>query len=208
MARDSGPREGDLITRDEAERLQKALQKAMDHGLSEAMASRFSRFKFSNRILKERIESATEVIRAESVFIDAMEENQCARERMKRVLARSANEAKAREFDERIAIREREIRLAQLDREYEEYRYDGQSADSQHRQVEKQVEAAKRKAQADAAVKVAHAQEQVEIKREIYRQRDRMKAEIISDGKGDLTEEQRRELENIDDIYQKLIDEI
>ncbi len=60
----------------------------------------------------------------------------------------------------------------------------------------------------EAAKKSAWAKEKLEIRQELYRERDRMKAEILEGSGGATAPDVERQLQDIDDVYQSLIDNL
>ena len=69
-----------------------------------------------------------------------------------------------------------------------------------------EVEKVAQKARLDAAKRAAQAKAKIEARRDVGRERDAIKAELLRDAGGVLTAEVERELQNIDDAYQDILD--
>ena len=70
-----------------------------------------------------------------------------------------------------------------------------------------EVDKVAQKARLDAAKRAAQAKAKIEARRDVCRERDAIKAEMLRDAGGIMTAEVTRELQNIDDAYQQILDD-
>jgi len=187
--------QGELITLEEAERLERNLRIAQQHGLSYALAERVSCFKWQIRSRIQKTEEVNRLLESEARLMATYYNHQLIQKKLLNVYKHAEDQEKQRSLQDEITITKLENELNELK---------GLSGEG----GEARVKAAVKKSQVDAEVKMARAKQHIELRRQLYRERDQAIQEIIGDGRGELTDEQRREIEDIKDIYQRLLDDL
>jgi hypothetical protein len=204
--RDRTPRY-ELVERREEEH---ALAKRDDQRVE--IFSRISKTLWGNRYLRKRLESAIELVEKERQFLEALRRHQMAMGKLGAVFVEVAEELAAdRRRADNARIRdelEREeltLRLKRLKKANAEF--DGDEEDESDR-YERQRRQAERKTEHDAEMKATVARRAFKVRARLKQERDEMKAELFRSVKGESTAEQQRELDDIEDFFQKLIDEV
>ena len=174
--------------------------------------SRIRKTLWGNRYLRKRLESAIELVEAERQFLEAVRRQQMAKGKLEGVFFEVAEEIAAdRRRAENARLRdelEREelaLRLKRLRRASAEF--DGAEGDGSDRN-ERQLREAERKTEFDAEMKATVARRAFAVRGRLKQERNEMKAEVLKAVKGEPTAEQQRELDDIEDFFQKLIDEV
>ncbi len=193
---------GELITREEAGRYAESIALARNYGLSTGLAARLSRFKFVTQIQIDRTNAATELAAAELRFMNVYHEHQLAQDRLFSVYREAEHREQLRQVENRRELAEAQLRLKQAEQQLKEF--DGRTGED----IGAQEERARRSVRMEAAKKSAWAKEKLEIRQELYRERDRMKAEILEGSGGATAPDVERQLQDIDDVYQSLIDNL
>lgn len=194
--------DGELITREEAEHYTETIALAQHYGLSTGLAERLSRFKFVTQIQIDRTNAATELAAAEVRFMNVYHEHQLAQKRLFSVYQEAEHREQLRQVENRRELAEAQLRWKQAEQQLKEF--DGRTEEDSGAQEER----VRRSVRLEAAKKSAWAKEKLEIRRELYRERDRMKAEILEGSGGVAPPEVERQLQDIDDVYQQLIDNL
>lgn len=195
-------RNGELITREEAGRYAESIALARNYGLSTGLAERLSRFKFVTQIQIDRTNAATELAAAELRFMNVYHEHQLAQDRLFSVYREAEHREQLRQVENRCELAEAQLRLKQAEQQLKEF--DGRTGED----IGAQEERVRRSVRMEAAKKSAWAKEKLEIRQELYRERDRMKAAILEGSGGVTSPEVERQLQDIDDVYQGLIDNL
>jgi hypothetical protein len=174
--------------------------------------SRISKVIWGNRYQRRRLESAIELVETEHRFMEAVRRHQMAKGKLEAVFSEVAEEiAAARRRAENARIRdelEREdlmLRLKRLRKANAEF--DGGEGDGSDR-YERQLREAEQKTQFEAEMKATVARRAFKVRERLKQERDEMKAEVRKAVKGEPTAEQQRDLDDIEDFFQKLIDEV
>lgn len=194
------PKTGTLMTREEIERWERAITVAQRYGLDTALANRFRQYKFVSETRTARVEAATRLLAAERQCMEVYEEHQLAYARL-----RSLRD-KARRHEEIERLQEENLILTlrnDQNRLRDEARETGGATGWDARD---ELERVKQKTRLDAAKMAAQAEARVEARRSVLRQRDELKAQVLREAGGAMTPEVARELQNIDDIYQAMLD--
>ncbi len=191
---------GTLISREEAERWERQIAVARRHGLSEALATRLKQYKFRSVVQTERVRAATQLLEAERQFMDVYQEHQLSYQRLLSV------HDKARRHEEIERLQEENL-ITRLRNERSQLLQETKDAGGMTGQdLRDELEKVRHKAALDAAKRVAQVQAKIQARQEVCRQRDATKAEVLRDTGGVMTPELERELQNIDDAYQDLLD--
>lgn len=191
---------GTLISREEAERWERQIAVARRHGLSEALATRLKQYKFRSVVQTERVRAATQLLEAERQFMDVYQEHQLSYQRLLSV------HDKARRHEEIERLQEENL-ITRLRNERSQLLQETKDAGGMTGQdLRDELEKVRHKAALDAAKRVAQVQAKIQARQEVCRQRDATKAEVLRDAGGVMTPELERELQNIDDAYQDLLD--
>lgn len=193
---------GELITREEAGRYAESIALARNYGLSTGLAERLSRFKFVTQIQIDRTNAATELAAAELRFMNVYHEHQLAQDRLFSVYREAEHREQLRQVENRRELAEAQLRLKQAEQQLKEF--DGRTVED----IGAQEERVRRSVRMEAAKKSAWAKEKLEIRQELYRERDQMKAAILEGSGGVTSPEVERQLQDIDDVYQGLIDNL
>lgn len=214
--RSSHPLSGEVLT-SEQERLLRVLDAVKQQGISAQVAARISRSVFFNNITEKRIRAGQAVIRAEQDFMGALIDHQKTRARLadlateieadtlerRNRLASAKRQADLNELDDQIAREERLQRLEQLKRARE-----GTTENSREQRNNRQYQEARQQADHETRMKTLEATKRFEMTKALRQERDRMIAEITAEIRGTPTAEQERDIDNIRDFFQRLIDEI
>lgn len=193
---------GELITREEAGRYAESIALARNYGLSTGLAERLSRFKFVTQIQIDRTNAATELAAAELRFMNVYHEHQLAQDRLFSVYREAEHREQLRQVENRRELAEAQLRLKQAEQQLKEF--DGRTVED----IGAQEERVRRSVRMEAAKKSAWAKEKLEIRQELYRERDQTKAAILEGSGGVTSPEVERQLQDIDDVYQGLIDNL
>lgn len=207
---------GELLTAQD-EKLLQAIEKAKRQGMSAQVAARISRSVFFNKITEKRIRAGQAVIVAEDDLMRSLIGHQKTRNRLlnldteleadtleqKNRLATAKRQADLNELDDQIAREERLQRLDQLKRARE-----GTSENSREQRNDRQYQEAQQQAKHDIRMKALEATKRLEMTQALRQERDRMIAEITAESRGTPTADQEKDIENIRDFFQRLIDEI
>lgn len=193
---------GTLISREEAERWERQIAVARRHGLSEALATRLKQYKFRSVVQTERVRAATQLLEAERQFMDVYQEHQLSYQRLLSV------HDKARRHEEIERLQEENL-ITRLRNERSQLLQETKDAGGMTGQdLRDELEKVRHKAALDAAKRVAQVQAKIQARQEVCRQRDATKAEVLRDAGGVMTPELERELQNIDDAYQGVLDDL
>jgi hypothetical protein len=193
---------GTLMTREEIGRWEKTITIAQRYGLSESLATRLKQYKFVSEVQKARIDAATDVLVAEQRFMDVYHGHQLALDRLLTVHETARRHEEIERLQEEnliIKLRNERSRLQAESREVS-----GVTGGEAYDELEK----IRQKAAFDAAKRTAQAKAKIEARRDVVRERDAIKAEMLRDAGGVVTAELERELKNIDDAYQTILDEL
>ena len=191
---------GTLMTREEIERWEKTITIAQRYGLSKSLATRLKQYKFVSEVQKARIDAATDVLVAEQRFMDVYHGHQLALDRLLTVHETARRHEEIERLQEEnliIKLRNERSRLQAESREVS-----GVTGGEAYDELEK----IRQKAAFDAAKRTAQAKAKIEARRDVVRERDAIKAEMLRDAGGVVTAELERELKNIDDAYQEILD--
>jgi hypothetical protein len=218
MSDKTGPAlSGQYLPQDDAEKVANALDRVRQQGITAQVAARISKSVFFSKIQERRVRAATAVIQAEEDLMRALIDHRRTRERLidldieieadrldrRNRLAAAQRQAELNDLDGRIARKERELRLAQLERASE-----GFDSNAQERKYREQLESAERKAAFEVEMKVLQARKNLQMVNELLKERDRMIREVSGGKEGRLSSEQELQVDNIRDFFQRLIDEI
>jgi hypothetical protein len=207
---------GELLT-PEQEKLVRALDAAKRQGINAQVAARISRSVFFNKITEKRIQAGQAVVRAEREFMGELIEHQRTQARLfdlateietenlerRNRLAAAQRQAAVNELDAEIALEQRRQALAQLKRSAE-----GTSENSRQQRNDRQYQEAQQQVEHDIRMKTLEAGKRLEMTRALRQERDRMIAEITAERRGKPTPDQEKDIDNIHDFFQRLIDEI
>ena len=195
----------------------RALEKRAD--TKPAVASRISRSPLFNRWVKKRVETAQDVVEAERNLMHALSEHQRARDRLldiaveiekdrvdrRNLLLQAEVNGNLMQLDAEIARAARELALI---RRKQALREAQEGSDGSSGKYDQKLREAERKTEFDAEMKATVARRAFAIRGRLKQERDEMKAEVLKAVKGEPTAEQQRELDDIEDFFQKLIDEV
>ena len=184
-----------------------------------AVASRISRSPLFNRWEKKRVETAQDVVNAEHNLMDALSEHQRARHRLINIgveiqtdhaerlnhLRQAEANGNLMQLDAEIARAERELALLKRKLALREAQ---EGSDGSSGKYDQKLREAERKTEFDAEMKATVARRAFAIRCRLKQERDEMKAEVLKAVKGEPTAEQQRELDDIEDFFQKLMDEV
>jgi hypothetical protein len=207
---------GELLT-PEQEKLVRALDAAKRQGINAQVAARISRSVFFNKITEKRIQAGQAVVRAEREFMGELIEHQRTQARLfdlateietenlerRNRLAAAQRQAAVTELDAELALEQRRQALAQLKRSAE-----GTSENSRQQRNDRQYQEAQQQVEHDIRMKTLEAGKRLEMTRALRQERDRMIAEITAERRGKPTPDQEKDIDNIHDFFQRLIDEI
>jgi len=196
---------GDFQSREEAERRDRALALERRRELTDAFLRRRIPYKFRSETDRERIEALEKLFQAQNRFIDTYRDQHLALDRLSHVHDEARDRENMRRLDNENRLLELEIRNARLKDQLRQERKE--TGGTTPREFRDDVEKAADKVRRDAAERVAEAKAKLEARRGILRERDAMKAEVLREAGGVVTEAVARELENIDDVYRTLLDE-
>ncbi len=193
---------GTLIPREEVERWERQITVARRYGLSEALATRLRQYKFRSLVQTERVQAATRLLEAERQFMDVYQEHQLSYQRLLSV------HEKARRHEEIERLQEENL-IIQLRNERNRLSQEAKDASGMTgSDFQDEVGKSGQKARLDAAKRAAQAKAKIEARRDLCRERDAVKAEMLRDAGGGITPELERELQNIDDTYQEILDSL
>lgn len=195
---------GTLMTREDKEHWERALTVAQHYGLSNALAQRLNQYKFVSDVQAERVKAATKLVAAEHQFMEAYTGHQLAYQRLLSVHDEARDREEMRRLDNEARLLELQIRRDQLHRQLNQQIKD--SGGMTNRDVEDELEKIHQKATLEVAKRAAQAKAKIEGQRKVCRERDAIKAEMLRDAGGVLTAELERELKNIDDAFQEVLD--
>ena len=193
---------GTLMTREEIERWEKTITIAQRYGLSESLATRLKQYKFVSEVQKARIDAATDVLVAEQRFMDVYHGHQLALDRLLTVHETARRHEEIERLQEENLITKLRNERSRLQAESREV--SGVTGGEAYDELER----IRQKAAFDAAKRTAQAKAKIEARRDVVRERDAIKAEMLRDAGGVVTAELERELKNIDDAYQTILDEL
>jgi len=216
MAYEDQPLTGELLPADQ-EKIVRALEQVQRQGINAQVAARISRSVFFNRITKNRIQAATEVVQAEKGLMNELIGHQLTRARLlgigveieaesfERQNRRDEARRKAElsQLDDQIAREERLQRLEQLKRNKEGY-----DETSRDKKYQREQEEAKQKAEHNTQMKILEATGKYVMKRKLRAECDRMIEEVTQGNRGQPTPEQEREIDDIRDYFQRVIDSL
>ena len=186
----------DLVAREEEEH---ALAKRDDQRVE--IYSRISKTLWGNRYQRRRLESAIELVETEHRFMEAVRQHHKAKGRLEGVFREIENERLIVELEhEELTLRLKRLKKANAE-------FGGDEGDGSDR-YERQLREAERKTEFEAEMKVTVARRAFKVRSRLKQERDEMKAELLRSVKGEPTAEQQRQLDDIEDFFQKLIDEV
>ena len=216
MTDDRRPLKGELLPAQD-EKLIQAIDKAKQQGISAQVAARISRSVFFNKITERRIRAGQAVIEAENDFMHSLIGHQKTRNRLLNLdieLEADALEQQIRRDEARqkadllklkgqIEREEAEQYLARLKRNRE-----GSDDNSREKKNQREYEEAQQQAAHNARMHILHAKETMDMKRTLREERDRMIAEVTRGTPGQPTLDQQREIDDIHDYFQRVIDSL
>lgn len=193
---------GTLIPREEVERWERQITVARRYGLSEALATRLRQYKFRSLVQTERVQAATRLLEAERQFMDVYHEHQLSYQRLLSV------HEKARRHEEIERLQEENLILQLRNEQNRLFQAAKDAGGMTGSDFQDEVGKSGEKARLDAAKRAAQAKAKIEARRDVCRERDVIKAEMLRDAGGRMTPELERELQNIDDAYQEVLDSL
>lgn len=193
---------GTLIPREEVERWERQITVARRYGLSEALATRLRQYKFRSLVQTERVQAATRLLEAERQFMDVYHEHQLSYQRLLSV------HEKARRHEEIERLQEENLILQLRNEQKGLFQAAKDAGGMTGSDFQDEVGKSGEKARLDAAKRAAQAKAKIEARRDVCRERDVIKAEMLRDAGGRMTPELERELQNIDDAYQEVLDSL
>ena len=193
---------GTLIPREEVERWERQITVARRYGLSEALATRLRQYKFRSLVQTERVQAATRLLEAERQFMDVYQEHQLSYQRLLSV------HEKARRHEEIERLQEENLILQLRNEQKGLFQAAKDAGGMTGSDFQDEVGKSGEKARLDAAKRAAQAKAKIEARRDVCRERDAIKAELLRDAGGGMTPELERELQNIDDAYQEVLDSL
>ena len=193
---------GTLIPREEVERWERQITVARRYGLSEALATRLRQYKFRSVVQTERVQAATRLLEAERQFMDVYQEHQLSYQRLLSV------HEKARRHEEIERLQEENLILQLRNEQKGLFQAAKDAGGMTGSDFQDEVGKSGEKARLDAAKRAAQAKAKIEARRDVCRERDAIKAELLRDAGGGMTPELERELQNIDDAYQEVLDSL
>ncbi len=193
---------GTLIPREEVERWERQITVARRYGLSEALATRLRQYKFRSVVQTERVQAATRLLEAERQFMDVYHEHQLSYQRLLSV------HEKARRHEEIERLQEENLILQLRNEQNGLFQAAKDAGGMTCSDFQDEVGKSGEKARLDAAKRAAQAKAKIEARRDVCRERDAIKAELLRDAGGGMTPELERELQNIDDAYQEVLDSL
>lgn len=193
---------GTLIPREEVERWERQITVARRYGLSEALATRLRQYKFRSLVQTERVQAATRLLEAERQFMDVYHEHQLSYQRLLSV------HEKARRHEEIERLQEENLILQLRNEQKGLFQAAKDAGGMTGSDFQDEVGKSGEKARLDAAKRAAQAKAKIEARRDMCRERDAVKAELLRDAGGGMTPELERELQNIDDAYQEVLDSL
>lgn len=199
-------KKGTLMTREETERWEKTITLAQRYGLSDTLARRLTQYKFVSEIQRERVEAATRLLGAEQQCLDQYYAHQLSYQRLLTVHDEARDREDMRRLENETRILELRLQRDRLRGQLHQETQDSGGVTGPDFRDE--VEKVAQKARLDAAKRTAQAKAKIEARRDVCRERDAIKAEMLRDAGGVVTPELERELQNIDDTYQILLDEL
>lgn len=199
-------KKGTLMTREEAERWEKTITLAQRYGLSDTLARRLTQYKFVSEIQRERVEAATRLLGAEQQCLDQYYAHQLSYQRLLTVHDEARDREDLRRLENETRILELRLQRDRLRGQLHQETQDSGGVTGPDFRDE--VEKVAQKARLDVAKRTAQAKAKIEARRDLCRERDAIKAEMLRDAGGVVTPELERELQNIDDTYQTLLDEL
>ena len=199
-------KKGTLMTREDAERWEKTITLAQRYGLSDTLARRLTQYKFMSEIQRERVEAATRLLGAEQQCLDQYYAHQLSYQRLLTVHDEARDREDMRRLENETRILELRLQRDRLRGQLHQETQDSGGVTGPDFRDE--VEKVAQKARLDAAKRTAQAKAKIEARRDVGRERDAIKAEMLRDAGGVVTPELERELQNIDDTYQTLLDEL
>jgi len=194
-----------------------ALEKRED--TKPAVASRISRSPLFNRWEEKRIETAQDVVNAERNLMDALSEHTRAKHRLINIgteiqadqaerlnrLRQAQADGNLMQLDVEIALAARQRELIKVQQALKEAQ---EGSDGSSGKYEQKLREAERKTEFEAEMKVVEAKRAFAIRERLRQERDEMKAAVLKAVKGEATAEQQRQLDDIEDFFQKLMDEV
>jgi len=193
---------GTLIPREEVERWERQITVARRYGLSEALATRLRQYNFRSVVQTERVQAATRLLEAERQFMDVYQEHQLSYQRLLSV------HEKARRHEEIERLQEENLILQLRNEQNRLFQAAKDAGGMTGSDFQDEVGKSGEKARLDAAKRAAQAKAKIEARRDVCRERDAIKAEMLRDAGGGMTPELERELQNIDDAYQEVLDSL
>lgn len=219
------PVAGEVLSEDTQERLRYAMQKVQQEGMLTAqLAAKISRSPFFNQLTKKRIESAREVVRAENELMGELRTHQLTKDRLLNLGAEIAAQRASQEADRAVAearlVREKSgAAIAELEAQVRQEQLKAQLAalkkanegvgdnKSQEQRYQEQLEAEAKKTAFEVQRTLQQAQQKVAVRRALSAERDRMIAEIQREARGNLSPAQEFEIETLQDVFRRFIDE-
>lgn len=197
---------GDFLSREEAERRDRALSVARSRELTEAFAHRRIPYKFRSDTDRERIEALNQLTESQNRFIGTYRDQQLALDHLRHVHDEARDREEMRRLENENRILELRLRRDRLQGQLHQETQDSGGVTGPDFRDE--VEKVAQKARLDAAKRAAQAKAKIEARRDVVRERDAIKAEMLRDAGGIMTAEVTRELQNIDDAYQQILDDL
>lgn len=198
-------RSGNFQSREEAERRDRALALERRRELTDAFTRRRIPYKYRSETDRERIEALEKLFQAQNRFIETYRDQQLALDRLGHVHDEARDREAMRRLENQNRLLELEIQNARLKEAL--HREAKEARGASPREFRDDVDRAADKVTLDAAKRTAEAKAKLEARRGIIRERDAMKAEILHEAGGVVTDAIARELENIDDVYRAVLDE-
>lgn len=195
---------GVYLSREEAERQERAVSIAQRRELTETFSRHRVPYKFSSEIQKARIDAFNQTVESQNRLIDTLCDHQLALERFGTIHDEARDREEMRRLENETRILELRLRRDRLRGQlHQETQESGGVTGPDFRD---EVEKVAQKARLDTAKRAAQAKAKIEARRDVCRERDAIKAELLRDAGGVMTPEVERELRNIDDAYQDILD--
>ena len=161
---------------------------------------------WGNRLQKGRIESVDEMIAAATRLVNTLYQHEFAKARFHNVYYDIQHWMESEKFRREIEIEDLQIQL--LHARKQRRQLEGGGEDEGEDKYQKRLEEARRKREFEAEMKVLDATSAFGLIERLKQERERIREALMRGVSGELTEEQRLQLENLDDLFQKLMDEV
>jgi hypothetical protein len=201
---DSDDQAGVYLSREEAERRDRALSNARSRELTGAFANRRVPYAWRSDTDRERVEAFNRLLDAQNRCLDTYRDQQLAIDRLGHVHDEARDREATRQLENKARILELQMRCNRLEGQLEQEQRN--TGGMTGREAQNEAEKIRQKVNLDALKVAAEAEAKIQARRLILQKRDALKAQLLREAGGILTPELERELCNIDDLYQAELD--